>query len=80
MAEPLIVIGNGMAATKFAEELSARALGRYAVAVIGEEPRLAYNLNPSMGLFSSNSKKLPPMRLAYSLDLKSLRRTTTGLG
>ena len=43
MAEPLIVIGNGMAAAKFAEELAARALGRYAVAVIGEEPHLAYN-------------------------------------
>src|ERR1051325_5353111 len=43
MAEPLIVVGNGMAAAKFAEELSRRALGRYAVAVIGEEPHLAYN-------------------------------------
>src|SRR5258706_1430667 len=43
MAEPLIVIGNGMAAARFAEELAARALGRYAVAVIGEESRLAYN-------------------------------------
>src|SRR6266446_3791209 len=43
MAEPLIVIGNGMAAARVAEELAARALGRYAVAVIGEEPRLAYN-------------------------------------
>src|ERR1700752_5188184 len=43
MAEPLIVIGNGMAAARFVEELAARALGRYAVAVIGEEPRLAYN-------------------------------------
>src|SRR5258707_10918700 len=43
MAEPLIVIGNGMAAARFAEELATRALGRYAVAVIGEESRLAYN-------------------------------------
>src|SRR5882672_2923009 len=43
MAEPLIIIGNGMAAARFAEELAARALGRYAVAVIGEEPCLAYN-------------------------------------
>jgi nitrite reductase (NADH) large subunit len=43
MAEPLIVIGNGMAAARFVEELAARALGRYALAVIGEEPRLAYN-------------------------------------
>ena len=43
MSEPLVVIGNGMAAARFADELSTRALGRYAVAVIGEEPRLAYN-------------------------------------
>ncbi len=43
MSEPLLVIGNGMAAAKLCEELSARALGRYAVAVIGAEPHLAYN-------------------------------------
>jgi nitrite reductase (NADH) large subunit len=43
MGEPLVVIGNGMAAVRFVEELAKRALGRYAVAVIGDEPRLAYN-------------------------------------
>jgi nitrite reductase (NADH) large subunit len=43
MGEPLVVIGNGMAAARFVEELAKRALGRHAVAVIGEEPRLAYN-------------------------------------
>src|SRR5215831_7657929 len=43
MSEPLIVIGNGMAAARLVEELAKRALGRYAIAVIGEEPRLAYN-------------------------------------
>src|SRR5262245_31964328 len=43
MGEPLVVIGNGMAAARLVEELTKRALGRYAVAVIGEEPRLAYN-------------------------------------
>ncbi len=43
MGEPLVVIGNGMAAMHLVEELTKRALGRYAVAVIGEEPRLAYN-------------------------------------
>src|SRR5215470_15276076 len=43
MSEPLVVIGNGMAAARFVEELSTRALGRHAVAVVGEEPRLAYN-------------------------------------
>jgi nitrite reductase (NADH) large subunit len=43
MSEPLVIIGNGLAAARLCEELSKRALGRYAVAVIGEEPRLAYN-------------------------------------
>ena len=37
MSEPLIVIGNGMAAARLVDELARRALGRYAVAVIGEE-------------------------------------------
>ena len=32
-----------MAAARLCEELARRALGRYAVAVIGEEPQLAYN-------------------------------------
>jgi nitrite reductase (NADH) large subunit len=43
MSEPLVIIGNGMAAARLVEELNARALGRYAVAVVGDEPRLAYN-------------------------------------
>ena len=43
MSEPLVIIGNGMAAMRLVEELAQRALGRYAIAVIGEEPRLAYN-------------------------------------
>lgn len=38
-----MVIGNGMAAARFAEDMAKRALGRYAIAVIGDEPRLAYN-------------------------------------
>ena len=43
MSEMLVIIGNGMAAARLVEELSSRALGRYAIAVVGEEPRLAYN-------------------------------------
>lgn len=43
MSEPLIVIGNGMAAAKFCEELANQGLGRYSVAVVGAEPHLAYN-------------------------------------
>ncbi|MEA2922494.1 MAG: nitrite reductase large subunit [Bradyrhizobium sp.] len=43
MSEPLVIVGNGMAAARLVEELTKLALGRYAIAVIGEEPRLAYN-------------------------------------
>lgn len=43
MSEPLVIVGNGMAAMRLVEELAARALGRYAIAVVGEEPGLAYN-------------------------------------
>lgn len=43
MGEPLVVIGNGMAATRFVDELTQRTLGRYSVIVVGAEPRLSYN-------------------------------------
>jgi nitrite reductase (NADH) large subunit len=43
MSEPLVIVGNGMAAARLVDELARNALGRYAIAVIGEEPRLAYN-------------------------------------
>jgi nitrite reductase (NADH) large subunit len=43
VSEPLVIVGNGMAAARLLDELAKLALGRYAVAVIGEEPRLAYN-------------------------------------
>ncbi|MCK1382725.1 FAD-dependent oxidoreductase [Bradyrhizobium sp. 21] len=43
MSEPLVIVGNGMAAARLVDELAKFALGRYAVAVIGDEPRLAYN-------------------------------------
>jgi nitrite reductase (NADH) large subunit len=43
MSEPLVIIGNGMAAARLVDEVGKRALGRYAIAVVGEEPRLAYN-------------------------------------
>jgi len=43
VSERLVIIGNGMAAARLVEELASRALGRYAIAVVGEEPRLAYN-------------------------------------
>jgi nitrite reductase (NADH) large subunit len=43
VSEPLVIVGNGMAAARLVDELAKAALGRYAIAVIGEEPRLAYN-------------------------------------
>jgi nitrite reductase (NADH) large subunit len=43
VSEPLVIVGNGMAAARLVDELGKTALGRYAIAVIGDEPRLAYN-------------------------------------
>nr|WP_082756160.1 FAD-dependent oxidoreductase [Bradyrhizobium diazoefficiens] len=43
VSEPLVIVGNGMAAARLVDELAKTSLGRYAVAVIGDEPRLAYN-------------------------------------
>src|SRR5215471_3421467 len=43
MSESLVIVGNGMAAARLVDELVKTSLGRYAIAVIGEEPRLAYN-------------------------------------
>jgi nitrite reductase (NADH) large subunit len=43
VSEPLVIVGNGMAAARLVDELVKSALGRYAIAVIGDEPRLAYN-------------------------------------
>src|SRR5438132_10038162 len=43
MSEPLVIVGNGMAAARLVDELVKTSLGRYAIAVVGEEPRLAYN-------------------------------------
>jgi nitrite reductase (NADH) large subunit len=43
MSETLVIVGMGMAAARLVEELSKRALGRYAIAVVGAEPHRAYN-------------------------------------
>ena len=43
MSESLVIVGNGMAAARLVDELAKVALGRFAIAVIGAEPRLAYN-------------------------------------
>ena len=43
MRERLVIIGNGMAATRLVRELSSVAPGRFAVTIIGIEPHAAYN-------------------------------------
>jgi nitrite reductase (NADH) large subunit len=43
VSEPLVVVGNGMAAARLVDDLTKAAQGRYAIAVVGDEPRLAYN-------------------------------------
>src|SRR5262249_6954756 len=67
MSEPLVIVGNGMAAVRLVDELAKSALGRYAIAVIGEEPRLAYKrVLLSSGLARgahSHQIELPPAGL-----------------
>jgi NADPH-dependent 2,4-dienoyl-CoA reductase/sulfur reductase-like enzyme len=43
VSEPPAIVGNGMAAARLVDELIRCALARHAIAVIGDEPRLAYN-------------------------------------
>jgi nitrite reductase [NAD(P)H] large subunit len=43
VSEPLVIVGNGMAAVRLVDELTRCTLARHAIAVIGDEPRLAYN-------------------------------------
>jgi nitrite reductase (NADH) large subunit len=43
VSEQLVIVGKGMAATRLVEELTRRALGRHAIAVVGAEPHRAYN-------------------------------------
>ena len=48
----LVIIGNGMAATRLIAALTGRAAGRFAITVIGDEPEHAYNriqLSPVLG-------------------------------
>ncbi|WGL81527.1 nitrite reductase large subunit NirB [Enterobacter cloacae] len=48
----LVIIGNGMAATRLIASLTGRAPGRFAIIVLGEEPEHAYNriqLSPVLG-------------------------------
>jgi nitrite reductase (NADH) large subunit len=49
----LVIIGNGMAATRLITALTERAPGRFVITVIGDEPEHAYNriqLSPVLGV------------------------------
>jgi len=39
VSEPLVIVGNGMAAARLVDEMTRRALARHTIAVIGDEPR-----------------------------------------
>jgi nitrite reductase (NADH) large subunit len=43
MTERLVIIGNGMAGCRLAEEVLARDASRYAITIFGAEPRVNYN-------------------------------------
>ncbi len=43
MTTRLVIIGNGMAATRLVETLTASGNGRFAITIIGDEPTHAYN-------------------------------------
>ena len=48
----LVIIGNGMAATRLIASLTGRAVDRFTITVIGDEPEHAYNriqLSPVLG-------------------------------
>jgi len=50
MSEPLVIVGNGMAAARLVDLAGKDRLGRYAVAVIGDGRGLSYN---ALAVFSS---------------------------
>lgn len=60
----LVMIGNGMAATRLAEKLVSMAPHRFAITIVGDEPHSAYNrilLSPVLGGEKSfNQTRLQP--------------------
>lgn len=64
--EPLVIIGNGMAAARLTQELIACDASRYAITIIGDEPSHAYNrimLSPVLsGDASPDELPLKPAR------------------
>lgn len=52
MTRQLVIIGNGMAATRLAQALVERDAQRFSITIIGDEPGQAYNriqLSPVLG-------------------------------
>lgn len=61
MRRQLVIIGNGMAATRLAQALVERDAQRFSITLIGDEPRQAYNriqLSPVLGAEKAASETL----------------------
>ncbi len=82
MAEPLVIVGNGMAAQRLVKEVTSRAPGRFRITVVGEEPGLAYNrvLLSSLlaGDVSDDDVELEPRAWwdAHGIDVITDKRVT----
>ncbi|MGA2126853.1 MAG: FAD-dependent oxidoreductase, partial [Xanthobacteraceae bacterium] len=68
MSEPLVIVGNGMAAARLVRELAARALGRHAVAVIGDEPGRAIDRRCAAAVAHRHAA-VPPRSGGLELDV-----------
>ena len=78
MSEPLVIVGNGMAAARLVEELAGCALGRHAIAVIGAELNsvIAHRLYPRslLALFNDSTADLTPAdHRAYAMYAQAQR-------
>ena len=61
MRRQLVIIGNGMAATRLAQALVERDAQRFSITLIGDEPCQAYNriqLSPVLGAEKAASETL----------------------
>jgi len=63
MSQPLVIIGNGMAAARLVQELAKRSLGRYAIAVTRDD-----------GLVGVGLRQLHPGDEDVPRDLRESRR------
>ena len=77
MGEPLVIVGNGMAAARLFDELTRCALARHTIAVIGDEPRLAYN---RVLLSSVLAGETAPEDIELKADVVVARFSLSGTG